>query len=59
VGGDTETKEIPEEVYDAIREYLEASGRWETIRAKEYVFAKALSDVLSEMTEEWRGVIDN
>lgn len=49
---------MPREVWEAIKVYLEASGRWEGIKLEEYVFARskeALVKEASEKAEDWAG----
>ena len=49
---------LAEEVWEAVREYLEATGRWEGIGAEEYVFAPseaALVRESRERAEDWAG----
>jgi integrase/recombinase XerC/integrase/recombinase XerD len=49
---------LPGEVRQAVREYLEATGRWEGIRPEEYVFAPseaALVRESRERAEDWAG----
>ena len=49
---------LVEEVWEAVREYLEASGRWEGIQAEEYVFAPSRAPLRREAREQpddWDG----
>ena len=46
------------EVWEAVREYLEATGRWEGIGAEEYVFAPSRTPLVREAgegAEDWDG----
>ena len=42
---------LPQEVWQAIREYLQASGRWEGIQPQEYVFAPSRAPLKIEARE--------
>jgi integrase len=42
---------LPGEVWEAIREYLQASGRWEGIQPQEYVFAPSRVPLVREARE--------
>jgi hypothetical protein len=51
-------EELPEEVWDAVREYLEVTGRWEGIGREEYVFAPSEAPLVRESrerAEDWAG----
>jgi integrase len=49
---------LPGEVWAAVREYLQATGRWEGIRPEQYVFAPSAAPLVREArerAEDWAG----
>jgi hypothetical protein len=53
-----ENQGLPGEVWDAVREYLQASGRWAGLQPEEYVFAPSRAALLREardQPEDWDG----
>jgi integrase len=53
-----DTGGLPAQVWEAVREYLQATGRWETIQPEEYVFAPSRAPLVREAREradDWAG----
>jgi integrase len=49
---------LVEDLWQAVREYLQASGRWETIQPEQYVFAPSRAPLVREArgcAEDWDG----
>jgi integrase len=56
--GEGDKGALPEEVWEALRESLEATGRWEGIQPEEYVFAPSRAPLIQEAREraqDWDG----